>query len=33
MNEIGLLNKLEKTIEDKDTRLWPLSINTREVKK
>ena len=22
-----------KTIEDKDTRMWPMSINTREVKK
>ena len=33
MNEIGLLSKLENTIEDKDTRLWPMSVNTREVKK
>ena len=33
MNEIGLLDKLTRTIEDKDTRLWPMSINTREVKK
>ena len=33
MNEIGLLDKLTKTIEDKDTRLWPMSVNTREVKK
>ena len=33
MNEIGLLGKLEKTIEDKDTRAWPMSVNTREVKK
>ena len=33
MNEIGLLSKLENTIEDKNTRLWPMSVNTREVKK
>ena len=33
MNEIGLVSKLEKTIEDKDTRAWPMSVNTREVKK
>ncbi len=33
LNEIGQLDKLTKTLEDKDTRLYPQSVNLREVKK
>ncbi len=33
LNEIGQLSRMEKTIDDKDTRLWPQSVNLREVKK